>query len=270
RLSEHARPDDPQNARHDRRHARLRHRAPYRADQRRHPVAQLRHALPRPPETRTGRRDCRRVGHIRAQPQGPLLQDHDDRREAALAGDEALGAGHGRPRALPEAHGGSRMRRLRAALIRLTAFLSRDDRSYRAFDAELESQLQLPVDDNIRSGMTPEEARRQPILKLGGIDRTRQAYRDQASAPILEHLVQDLQFALRHLVKAPGFTITAVVTMALGFGAALAIYAFAESALVQPLPYRDPARLVEVTERSRQVPHANMSHPDFVDWKRQQ
>ncbi len=58
--------------------------------------------------------------------------------------------------------------------------------------------------------------------------------------------------------------------MALGFGAALAIYAFADAALVEPLPYRDPARLVEVTERSRQVPHANMSHPDFVDWKRQQ
>jgi macrolide transport system ATP-binding/permease protein len=92
------------------------------------------------------------------------------------------------------------MRRLRAALIRLKAFLSRDDRSSRAFDAELESHLQLHVDDNIRAGMAPDEARRQAILKLGGVDRTRQAYRDQASAPILEHLVQDLQFALRHLV----------------------------------------------------------------------
>jgi hypothetical protein len=58
--------------------------------------------------------------------------------------------------------------------------------------------------------------------------------------------------------------------MALGFGAALAIYAFADAALVQPLPYRDPSRLVEVTERSLQVPHANLSYPDFVDWKRQQ
>jgi predicted permease len=162
------------------------------------------------------------------------------------------------------------VRRLRAALTRLTAFLSRDERSARGFDAELESHLQLHVDDNIRAGMVPDEARRQAILKLGGIDRTRQAYREQASAPMLEHLVQDLQFALRHLVKAPAFTVTAVVTMALGFGAALAIYAFVDAALVEPLPYRDPGRLVEVTERSRQVPHANMSHPDYVDWKRQQ
>ncbi len=162
------------------------------------------------------------------------------------------------------------MRRLRAALVRLKAFLTRDDRSSRAFDAELESHLQLHVDDNIRAGMTPDEARRQAILKLGGIDRTRQSYREQAGVPVLEHLVQDLQFALRHLVKAPGFTVTAVVTMALGFGAALAIYAFADAALVQPLPYRDPSRLVEVTERSPQVAHANLSHPDYVDWKRQQ
>jgi len=162
------------------------------------------------------------------------------------------------------------MRRLRAALIRFKAFLSRDDRSSRAFDAELESHLQLHTDDNIRAGMAPDEARRQAILKLGGIDRTRQAYRDQASAPVLEHIVQDLQFALRHLVKAPGFTVTAILTMALGFGAALAIYAFVDAALVQPLPYRDPSRLVEVTERSLQVAHANLSHPDYVDWKRQQ
>jgi macrolide transport system ATP-binding/permease protein len=162
------------------------------------------------------------------------------------------------------------MRRLRAVLTRLTAFVSRDDRPARAFDAELESHLQLHVDDNIRAGMTPDDARRQAILKLGGIDRTRQAYREQAGVPMLEHLAQDLRFALRHLVKAPAFTVTAVVTMALGFGAALAIYAFADATLVQPLPYRDPARLVEITERSRQVPHGNLSHPDYVDWKRQQ
>jgi predicted permease len=162
------------------------------------------------------------------------------------------------------------MRRLRAALARLGGFFSSDDRTSQAFDAELESHLQLHVDDNIRAGMAPDEARRQAILKLGGVDRTRQAYRDQTSVPLLEHLAQDLHFAVRHLVKAPGFTLTAIVTMALGFGAALAIYAFVDAALVRPLPYRDPSRLVEVTERSLQVPHANLSHPDYEDWKRQQ
>jgi predicted permease len=162
------------------------------------------------------------------------------------------------------------MRRLRAALTRLVGFFTDNDRTAAAFDAELESHLQLHIDDNLRAGMPPDEARRHAILKLGGVDRTRQLYREQASVPVLEHLAQDLQFALRHLVKAPGFALTAVLTMALGFGAALAIYAFADAALVEPLPYRDPSRLVEVTERSRQVAHANMSYLDYVDWKRQQ
>ena len=138
------------------------------------------------------------------------------------------------------------------------------------FDAELASHLQHHADDNIRSGMTPEEARRRAVLALGGLESTREAYHDQGSVPWIEHARQDLRFALRHLVRAPGFTLTAVVTMALGFGAAIAIYAFVDAALVQPLPYRDPSRLVEVTERSRQVAHANLSHPDYLDWKRQQ
>src|SRR5262249_3744236 len=156
-----------------------------------------------------GRRHRRRLGHLGAQPQGALLQDHESRPQAADAGNETLGAGDRRPRALPEAVGGSGMRRLRAALTRLLAFVSGRDRASEAFDAELESHLQLHVDDNVRAGMAPDEARRLAILKLGGIDRTRQAYREQSGAPVLEHLAQDLHFALRHLVKTPGFTLTA-------------------------------------------------------------
>lgn len=158
------------------------------------------------------------------------------------------------------------MRRLRGLLARIAGFVvpSRDD-----FDAELESHLQHHADDNIRAGMTPDEARRAAILKLGGIEATRQRHRDQSSVPVLEHLVQDLRFALRHLLRTPGFAITAVLTLTLGIGAVLAIYAFVDAALIKPLPYADPSRLVEVTERSVQVPHANLSYPDYLDWKRQ-
>ena len=66
--------------------------------------------------------------------------------------------------------------------------------------------------------------------------------------------MQDLRFALRHLVKAPGFAMTAILTMTLGFGAAVAIYAFVDAALVAPLPFASPARLVDVTERNAQIP----------------
>ena len=141
------------------------------------------------------------------------------------------------------------MRWLRALFTRLSGFVMRsrgDD-----FDAELESHLQLHIDDNLRAGMTPDDARRLAILKLGGIESTRQAYRDRSSVPFLEHLIQDLRFALRHLTKAPGFALTAILTMTLGFGSAVGIYAFVDAALVQPLPYSDPWRLVDVTERQR-------------------
>ena len=159
------------------------------------------------------------------------------------------------------------MRRVRALLTRLMSFATRgrgDD-----FDAELESHLQLHVDDGIRRGLTPADARRQAILKLGGIESTRQQHRDRRSFPVLEHVLQDLRFALRHLTKAPGFAVTAILTMTLGMGAAIAIYAFADAVLVAPLPYANPSRLVDVTERIAQIAHANLSYPDYLDWRQQ-
>lgn len=159
------------------------------------------------------------------------------------------------------------MRRLRALLNRLTSFATRgrgDD-----FDAELESHLQLHVDDGVRRGLTPADARRQAILKLGGIESTRQQHRDRRSIPVLEHVLQDLRFAFRHLTKAPGFAVTAILTMTLGIGAAIAIYAFVDAVLVSPLPYATPSRLVDVTERNAQIAHANLSYPDYLDWRQQ-
>ena len=85
--------------------------------------------------------------------------------------------------------------------------------------------------------------------------------------PLLEHLCQDLRFALRQLIKTPGFTATAIMTLALGMGAAIAIYAFVDAALVEPLPYPQPTRLVNVTETTPQIPRANLSYPDYLDWE---
>ena len=158
------------------------------------------------------------------------------------------------------------MRRVRAALVRLANFF-RDD-GQREFDAELESHLQLHIDDNLRAGMTPDAARRAAMLKLGGVESTRQAYRERSSVPFLDHLWLDLLFALRQLRKTPGFTATAIVTLALGMGAAVAIYAFVDRALVEPLPYPQPTRLVNVTGTTPQIPRAALSYPDYLDWKR--
>jgi predicted permease len=85
---------------------------------------------------------------------------------------------------------------------------------------------------------------------------------------MLESLRRDLRFSLRQLRKTPGFTITAIVVLALGMCASLAIFAFVDAALIKPLPYRDQARLVGVYETTRVFPRSNLSYLDYLDWKK--
>jgi macrolide transport system ATP-binding/permease protein len=81
-------------------------------------------------------------------------------------------------------------------------------------------------------------------------------------------LVQDIRYAFRQLRKSPGFACTAVLILALGIGASVAIFGFVDAALIKPLPYPNPNRLVDVTESAAMIPHANLSYPDYLDWKR--
>jgi macrolide transport system ATP-binding/permease protein len=84
----------------------------------------------------------------------------------------------------------------------------------------------------------------------------------------MENLFQDVRYAMRQLRKSPGFAITAILILTLGIGASTAIFGFVDAALIRPLPYADPARLVDVTESAAMFPRANLSYPDYVDWKR--
>ncbi|MGF7178532.1 ADOP family duplicated permease [Tunturiibacter psychrotolerans] len=159
------------------------------------------------------------------------------------------------------------MKKLRAALRRFAGMFS-SGRREEEFASELEGHLQMHIDDNMRAGMTAEEARRDALVKLGGMERTRQAYRERGTAPFFEMLWQDLRFALRQLTKNPGFTITAVLMLSLGIAASVAIFAFVDAALLKPLPYEDPRTLADVTESVAVFPHANLSYLDYLDWKK--
>jgi macrolide transport system ATP-binding/permease protein len=160
------------------------------------------------------------------------------------------------------------VRRLRAALSRLLGTWP-SQRREREFAEELESHLQMHVEDNLRAGMPPDLAEREARLRLGGVDAVRQDYRERAGLPLLEHAAQDLRFAVRQLTRSAGFTFTAVLLLALGMGASTALFGLVDAALIQPLPYGDPGRLVSVMERiGTPVLRTQLSHPDFLDWKR--
>ena len=161
------------------------------------------------------------------------------------------------------------MRTLKGAARRF-AGLFRQKHWNKEIAEEFESHLQLQIADNLRSGMTPEQARRNALLKVGGLAAATEAYRDRSTVPFLEHLFSELRFTVRQLIKRPGYSVTALLVLALGMAVCTTIFAFVDAALIRPIPYRQPARLVQLAETSESFPIGNISYQDFEDWKRSQ
>ena len=158
------------------------------------------------------------------------------------------------------------IRAVRAALLRLAGVFVRRRRE-QELARELESHLELHIDDNLRAGMSPEEARRVALVRLGGIEQTKERYRDRAGLPWLEMAIQDLRGSVRLMRRTPGFTLVAMLTLAIGIGANTIMFSVVHAVLLRPLPYHEPARLVLVQALGQRGGPITTAAPDFYAFR---
>ncbi len=162
------------------------------------------------------------------------------------------------------------MKTLRGLFLRLGGWFGRARRE-REWSAELAAHLELHIEDNLRAGMSPDQARREALLKFGGVESVKESLRDQASLAWLETILRDVRYALRGMARSPGFAVATILSLTLGLGASLAVFTVADNLLVRPLPYFDASRLVMVWESDPKInaEHNVVSPANYLDWKAQ-
>jgi predicted permease len=128
---------------------------------------------------------------------------------------------------------------------------------------EIEEHLALQTAENLRAGLPPAEAHRQAVLKFGAVEAIKEDYRAERRMLFLENLLQDLRYGLRMLRKSPGFTVVAVVTLALGIGANAVVFSLLNGLVLRPVDVPEGRNLYQIEVGKGHSP--GMSYPDYVD-----
>ena len=157
------------------------------------------------------------------------------------------------------------MDRMRAVWKRLRGLVTFRARE-RELNDELAFHIEQEIEQNIRLGMTPDNARRAAHVAFGGVERYREGVLEVRGVVWLETLMQDLRHAIRSYRRTPGFTLVVVVTLALGICGATTIFGVVDAVMLRPLPYPDPDRLVHVYETNPEGADFETSEPNFLDF----
>src|SRR5467141_47202 len=157
----------------------------------------------------------------------------------------------------------------RTFLQRLAALFHRR-RLENDLDDEFRSHLEMSIDLNLRKGMTPADARREALRSFGGLEQTKELYREQRGLHMIETTLQDLRFGLRMLRRTPGFSILAILCLTLGIGANAAVFSWVEGILFRPYPaVTHQEQLLTLTGTARSESGlTGTSWPDILDLQR--
>lgn len=156
--------------------------------------------------------------------------------------------------------------------IRILSFfcnLLRKRKVGQALDDELQFSVELLTQEKLKDGISPSEARRQALMELGGVEQVKENVRAAQAGRLLENVVRDVRFAFRTLSKSRGFTVAAVLTIALGIGASTAMFTILDGVLLKPRPFPEPERLVRVWETLPNGLPNETTTLTFLDWKQQ-